>query len=337
MGFYGLQEIEFEWWLLCCTLQLPKTRNTGNILHQRKTAVFEILCSFLGCWLVRNNKRLWTSVGVITGCVWSVTHLFWCRFTRLCHIFIRRISAVRADYWCGPMGAVVFEGFSWSYLFSSLASKSKCVIFSSMCIHLTKKKARKPQQNFPLKYVSEARWLKGAGDDGICTFFSFFSCFFVHGWRGFAVIGLTHSSHFEVSCPPPCQQSHSCGRWSEKKNYLRLLFFFFFLSFLLSSLRKGWMNFQFSCMLVSFLLLLSSSTCWPALRCWAWHCTHTHTWEKTALPTWGHEKQSGFPSIRRDYVTKLKFEMNAGVFIKCQCGLSSHGLHLIFKTCVLFT
>lgn len=114
MGFYGLQEIEFEWWLLCCTLQLPKTRNTGNILHQRKTAVFEILCSFLGCWLVRNNKRLWTSVGVITGCVWSVTHLFWCRFTRLCHIFIWRISAVRADYWCGPMGAVVFEGFSWS-------------------------------------------------------------------------------------------------------------------------------------------------------------------------------------------------------------------------------
>lgn len=165
-----------------------------------------------------------------------------------------------------------------------------------MCIHLTKKKARKPQQNFPLKYVSEARWLKGAGDDGICTFFSFFSCFFVHGWRGFAVIGLTHSSHFEVSCPPPCQQSHSCGRWSEKKNYLRLLFFFFFFSLSSSQVyvKAEWIFSFLACWFPSYCCFPVA----PAGLHWGAELgtAHTHTHEKRLLcPPEGTRSKEVFP------------------------------------------
>lgn len=109
------------------------------------------------------------------------------------------------------------------------------------------------------------------------------------------------SSHFNLSCPPPCQQSHfcevkmKCG--GKKRLGPSLSFFFFFL--LLSCLYKGWMKFQCSCI----------PTCFPIASA-GLHCLHCHQIGKGCKKRWcclGNEAKKS--NIRQNYVTKLKFEI----------------------------
>lgn len=65
----------------------------------------------------------------------------------------------------------------------------------------------------------------------------------------------THSFPFNLSCPVPCQQSHFCRvkiMW-KKRDFSFLFFPFLFLY-------EGWMNFQCSCIPVSYLLIVCNST-----------------------------------------------------------------------------
>lgn len=142
------------------------------------------------------------------------------------------------DYGYGTRGAAVFAEYSKSYFFSSLPSKRKCSLYSSL---LQSKKPERQNRIFPWKILF--------------TTFNYFFCIWLKSFCCHWTCTHTHPTWISPVLHPV--NSHISVGWrrSVKKNYLCLLFPFFHF-FFLSCLYKGWMNFQWFCMPVSCLLVV---------------------------------------------------------------------------------
>lgn len=174
---------------------------------------------------------------------------------------------------------------------SSFPSKKKCSLYSRMYLHLTKQEARKLMRIFLWK--------------SLFMTLTIFLCLVKEVWLSLDL--HTHSSHFNFSHPPPCQQSHFCRVKIKcgKKNRFGASLSFFFPSFMFIQRLN-----EFSVFLHTSFVLTSYFPIAPAGP----HCLHWHQIGKECkrwcyVGNWGKEEQSGSPNIRQNYVKKLEFEI----------------------------